>query len=200
MRSDVPREGTVQKLRRLGLIGAVLAAGPALGIAAAVFKVPDREQEAEIERALEAAPARIAAGATVVDSTGHVLRSGSNGWTCMPTSGPGSTHPACNDAIWLRLFDALAHGSDFEADRLGISYMLAGDDDVRNADPFATHADPGEVWAQEGPHLMLVVPDPSMLAGISDDPHNGGPYVVGKGTPYVHVVVPLGKGEGERPR
>lgn len=181
------------RLQRIGLIVAVLSAGPALGVAAAVFKVPGREQEAEIERALEAAPASIGARATVEDSTGRVLRPGSNGWTCTPTSGPGSTHPACNDATWMRLFDAIDENAEFRTDRLGISYMLAGDDDVNNADPYDTHADPGEVWVQEGPHLMLVVPDSSVLAAIPDDPRNGGPYVMWRGTPYVHVMVPLGK-------
>ena len=44
---------------------------------------------------------------------------------------------------------------------------------------------------QEGPHLMVIFPDPKMLEGISDDPNNGGPYVMWKGTPYAHVMVPV---------
>jgi hypothetical protein len=44
---------------------------------------------------------------------------------------------------------------------------------------------------QEGAHLMIVLPDPKMLEGISDDPHNGGPYVMWKGTPYAHIMIPV---------
>lgn len=165
-------------------------------ITASLFQVrvaaqaPDSIQAA-IARAMEAAPPRISAHATIVDSTGRVLRQGTNGWTCSPTAGPGSTHPACNDSTWVRLLDAVAHQAPFRTGRLGISYMLAGDDYVNNADPFDTTPGPGEVWVQEGPHLMLVVPDTAMLRGIPDDPHNGGPYVMWRGTPYVHVMVPL---------
>jgi len=31
-----------------------------------------------------------------------------------------------------------------------------------------------------------------MLEGISTDPHNGGPFVMWKGTPYAHVMIPVG--------
>ena len=40
---------------------------------------------------------------------------------------------------------------------------------------------------------MVIVPDPVQLEGLSTDPNNGGAYVMWKGTPYVHVMVPLGK-------
>jgi len=92
---------------------------------------------------------------------------------------------------------ALGNKADFKTDRIGISYMLAGDDDVNNADPFDTQHDPGEVWVQEGPHLMIIVPDKAMLEGISDDPGNGGAYVMWKDTPYTHIMVPLGPSETE---
>jgi len=34
---------------------------------------------------------------------------------------------------------------------------------------------------------FVIVPDTKMLQGISDDPNNGGPYVMWKGTPYAHI-------------
>jgi len=147
---------------------------------------------AKIDRATSAAPDSISNSAEIIDTDGTVLRSGSNGWHCSPTSGPGSTHPMCSDDVWMKLIAALSNKADFETDRVGISYMLAGDDNVNNADPFDTKSDPGEVWVQEGPHLMIIVPDPKMLEGISDDPDNGGPYVMWKGTPYTHIMVPVG--------
>jgi hypothetical protein len=69
--------------------------------------------------------------------------------------------------------------------------MLAGDDAVNNADTYDVKRDPGEVWVQEGPHLMIVVPDAKTLEGIPDDPNNGGPYVMFKGTAYAHIMLPV---------
>jgi hypothetical protein len=104
----------------------------------------------------------------------------------------------CNDEVWMNLVTALNNKADFKTDRIGISYMLAGDDDVNNADPFDTKQDPGEVWVQEGPHLMIIVPDKKMLEGISNDPNNGGPYVMWGGTPYAHIMVPVGPRQTEK--
>jgi hypothetical protein len=154
--------------------------------------------QAKIDRAMSAAPASISKNAEIIDTDGTVLRSGSNGWHCSPTSGPGSTHPMCNDEVWMNLMTALNNKADFKTDRIGISYMLAGDDDVNNADPFDTKQDPGEVWVQEGPHLMIIVPDKKMLEGISDDPNNGGPYVMWGDTPYAHIMVPVGPRQTEK--
>ena len=92
----------------------------------------------------------------------------------------------------MSAMEAMSKKAAIKTDRIGISYMLAGDDNVNNADHFDTKPDPGEVWVKEGPHLMIIVPDPAMLAGISDDPDNGGPYVMWKGTPYAHLMVPVG--------
>jgi hypothetical protein len=98
----------------------------------------------------------------------------------------------CNDDVWMGAMDAMGKKEAIMTDRIGISYMLVGDDNVNNADPMDKEQDPGEVWVQEGPHLMIIVPDPAMLAGISADPENGGPYVMWKGTPYAHLMVPVG--------
>jgi hypothetical protein len=151
-----------------------------------------QSKQAKIARAMQAAPESISKSATIVEADGTVLRSGSNGWHCHPTAGPGSDHPMCNDGVWMRFMTAIGDKVDFKTDRLGISYMLAGDDAVNNADPFDTKPDPGEVWVQEGPHLMVLVPDAKMLEGLSDDPKSGGPYVMWKGTTYAHIMVPVG--------
>jgi hypothetical protein len=37
---------------------------------------------------------------------------------------------------------------------------------------------------------MILVPDESMLADLPDDP-DVGPYVMWKGTPYAHIMVPV---------
>jgi len=164
-----------------------------IAIAAVLPAGADSSKEAKIVRAMQAAPESISKNATIMDTDGTILRPGLNGWHCLPTAGaPGSSHPMCNDEVWMRLMKAVGDKADFKTERIGISYMLEGDDPVSNTDPFDTKRDPGEVWVQEGPHLMIVVPDPKMLKGISDDPNNGGPYIMWKGTPYAHIMVPVG--------
>lgn len=158
------------------------------------FAAEDGSREAKIARAMEAAPGFITKNATIIDVDGTVLRQGTNGWQCLPASAAGS-HPMCNDEVWMRLMKAVGNKAEFKTEKVGFSYMLAGDDNVNNADPYDTKPDPGEVWVQEGPHLMILVPDPEALKGLSDDPDNGGPYVMWKGTPYAHIMVPVGPRE-----
>jgi len=179
----------------------ILAAVAILGLlpiaGRAVAAGMDAGKEAKIEQAIRAAPASVSKDATIMDIDGTVLRAGTNGWYCLPGSGPGSTHPTCIDAVWMAAMDAFNKKADFKTDRIGISYMLAGDDNVNNADPYDTHQDPGETWVQEGPHLMIIVPDTKIMEGISDDPNNGGPYIMWKGTPYAHIMVPVGPRTGK---
>jgi len=180
----MPSRSSHSILRALAL--ALVAAG-----AAAPTLADEHGSKSEmIALAMRAAPPAVSGAATIVDMDGTVLRPGTNGWTCMAGIMAGDHHPMCNDAVWMRLMKAVAEKADFQTDRIGISYMLAGDARVNNADPFDTHEDPGEVWVQEGPHLMIVLPNRAMLAGVSDDPNNGGPYVMWKDTPYAHIMVP----------
>jgi hypothetical protein len=41
------------------------------------------------------------------------------------------------------------------------------------------------------PHLMVLFPDPKLLEAYSTDPGSGGPWVMWKGTPYAHLMVPV---------
>jgi len=175
--------------RRIGWVGAMMLALIALPTLA--FAADTGTKEEKIARAMQAAPDFITRDATFVDTDGTVLKQGTNGWTCMPAMAGGS-HPMCNDAVWMSLLMAAGSKADFKTDKVGISYMLAGDDNVNNADPFDMSPDPGEVWVQEGPHLMIVVPDVKALDGLTDNPDIGGPYVMWKGTPYAHIMVPVG--------
>jgi hypothetical protein len=38
---------------------------------------------------------------------------------------------------------------------------------------------------------MVLYKDPKMLDAYPTDPKNGGPWVMWKGTPYAHVMVPV---------
>lgn len=151
------------------------------------------DKDALIQDALKAAMPSVTDGAKIVDWSGNVLREGANGWTCMPTPPnfpPGST-PMCLDEPFLKWADAWANKKELTLDRVGLSYMLAGDSGASNTDPFATAETPDNNWVVSGSHLMLVVPDTAALEGISTDPNNGGPFVMWKGTPYAHVMIPV---------
>lgn len=164
------------------------------GLAQADHHAKNEESvDEKIKRAMSAAPADISSEATIVDMDGTVLREGSNGWTCMPGISliPGDKHPMCNDATWTAWMKAAAEGTPFSTDVVGVSYMLQGDALVNNNDPAATDPNDGGVWIQEGPHLMMLVPNSEALAGMSRDPYAGGPYVMWDNTPLVHVMVPV---------
>ena len=47
-------------------------------------------------------------------------------------------------------------------------------------------------WIESGPHLMRMPKDPSSLDGMTTDFNSGEPYVMFAGTPYAHVMYPVG--------
>ena len=144
----------------------------------------------KISLAQSAAHPAVSKQATVLDMDGTVLKKGTNGWTCLPGVLASGGKPMCNDALWMKMMKAIKSKSDFKADRIGISYMMQGDSMVSNSSPYATDKNNGDVWVQEGPHLMIIVPK-EMLKGLTDDPFNGGPYVMWKDTPYAHIMIPV---------
>jgi hypothetical protein len=170
------------------VLGAILLGGA--GSAAA-----GNHADEMIKQAMSAAPDSISAQATIMDSDGTILREGSNGWTCMPHTMPGDNAPMCNDALWMKMMQAVGSQSDFKADGVGISYMLRGDygAGVSNATPFHPDHKNADDYTETGPHLMILVPK-ELLKGITTDPSSGGPYVMWGETPYAHIMVPVSDG------
>jgi hypothetical protein len=145
-----------------------------------------------IANALSAAPASVAATATVMGHDGRVLRQGSGDWVCMPDMPdvPNDT-PMCLDAPWRSFIDAWMHRRTPTVTQVGFGYMLQGDLPVSNTDPFATAPTATNQWIQHGgPHVMVLIPDQRLLDGLPTDPTSGGPFVMWKGTPYAHVMIP----------
>lgn len=177
----------------------LLAALSAAGFMTCGLALAGDSPEDKIARAMSAAPAAVSAEATILDTDGTVLREGDNGWTCLPDTMPGDHAPMCNDATWMEMMGALMKEEPYEADRIGISYMMQGEPSgagVSNATPY--HPDPksADDYVETGPHLMIVVPR-HLLEGITDDPNEGGPYVMWGETPYAHIMIPValeGKG------
>ena len=145
-----------------------------------------------IRNALSAAPPAVAEHATVADYDGTVLRQGTSDWVCLPDM-PDVTNnaPMCLDANWRELIDAVQNQREPRYTGIAISYMLQGDMPVSNTDPFAQGPTADNQWIPDGePHIMVAVSDLDLLEGLSTDPENGGPFVMWKGTPYAHIMIP----------
>ena len=151
-------------------------------------------EERLIEDALSAAPPSIGGTATVMDWNHRILRRGSGPYVCFPTpesSQPTGREPMCLDKVWIAWLEAWAHAKPFKAEGVGIAYMLAGDAGASAIDPYASGPTPDNRWAVDGPHLMVIVPDVAKLDGLPTDANLGGPWVMWKGTPYVHIMIPI---------
>ena len=153
----------------------------------------DAKSDADyIKAALSAAPAAVAKEAAVVrmasDGTMHTLRKGSNGFTCLIMG----TDKMCNDANSMEFLHAVMKKVP-PPDKVGISYMLAGDVGASNTDPFATGKTADNHWVVTGPHIMVFGP-PAKALGYTEakDPDPSKPYMMWAGTPYEHAMVPVG--------
>ena len=161
------------------------------------FQAGPQDKEALIQEALSAAPPEVAKTATVKNrDDGTVLKPGTGAYTCYPT--PESMMKRgkmsmCLDKTWQAWRDAWLNKKPFKANEVGIAYMLAGDVGSSNTDPYADAPSSNNQWVEPGPHMMVIVPNPAELEGLSTDPYSGGPFVMWKGTPYVHIMVPVGK-------
>jgi hypothetical protein len=166
--------------------------------AAAASTAPDRE--ALIRSALSAAPPTLRDTVKVMDFDGNVLRDGPPGFTCLPAP-PKLAGPMCLDEVWMGWMDAWAKHQPFTPSRVGLAYMMAGDSHdggASNTEPFDAQPTADNDWMVEGPHVMLLLPDPAMLETIPAAHHSGGPYVMWKGTPYAHVMIPVGERPAQR--
>jgi hypothetical protein len=144
-----------------------------------------------ITAATSAAPAGIAKGAAVVrandDGSMKTVRDGNNGFTCMVMG----TNKMCNDANSMEFLQAMMKDSP-PPDKLGVSYMLAGDEGASNTDPMAASKTADNHWVVTGPHIMIFGPSSKML-GLTEakDPDPTKPYMMWAGTPYEHAMIPV---------
>jgi hypothetical protein len=146
---------------------------------------------AKIARAMSAAPPAISKEATImaVDKDGKMtqLRAGKNGWMCMVMA---DNTPMCLDKEWQSWADAWVNKKEVTTKGVGLAYMLRGDTGASNTDPHATKATSDNHWVVSGPHIMVIAADAKQLDTLPTDPQNGGPWVMWKGTPYAHIMVP----------
>ena len=142
-------------------------------------------------QALSAAPAAVAKDAAVVrmekDGSMRALRAGKNGFTCMVMG----TDRMCNDANSMEFIHAMMMHIP-PSNKVGISYMLAGDHGASNTDPYATGKTVDNHWIVTGPHIMVFGP-PAKALGYTEakDPDPTKPYMMWADTPYEHAMVPV---------
>jgi hypothetical protein len=142
-------------------------------------------------QALSAAPEAIAKGAAVArmgeNGEMRTLREGSNGFTCVIMG----TDRMCNDRNSMEFIHAMMKHEP-PPDRVGISYMLAGDKGASNTDPYANGKTADNHWIVTGPHIMVFGP-PSKALGYTEaqDPDPSKPYMMWAGTPYEHAMIPV---------
>ena len=145
-------------------------------------------------KALSAAPAGVKEGAGVVrlaeDDTMQTLRESKNGFNCMVLM----NNMMCADANSMAFFGA-AMKKENPPDKLGLAYMLRGDQGASNTDPSATKKTADNHWVVTGPHIMIVgagVKDLGLPDSPDADPTK--PYIMWAGTPYAHAMIPVGGG------
>lgn len=196
-----------KRILRIGLTAAALAAigvqtasaaDMAMPAMAAKKTAPAAADQKMIKSAMQAAPKKVSAGATIVameaDGQMRTLREGSNGFTCMPdnpaTPGP---DPMCMDKAAFEWAGAWINHKPPVSGRIGFMYMLAGGTDASNTDPYATKPGAGNHWVKTGPHVMIVGADPGFydMYPKSADPDTAVPYVMWPGTPYQHLMIPI---------
>jgi hypothetical protein len=146
-------------------------------------------------KALSAAPKGVAkdAGVARFDKDGKMqtLRESKNGFTCAIMAG----NTMCADANSMAFFDAYMKHEN-PPDKIGLTYMLGGDNGASNTDPYAAKKSADNHWVVTGPHIMIVGPGTKSL-GLSESPDAdpSQPSMMWSGTPYEHAMIPVSGGK-----
>jgi hypothetical protein len=157
--------------------------------------------QAELDKALLAAPAQLKAGATVIkwkpDFTYDTLRKGTNKLVCMDRSGQPSQQAFMSECTSLGNLPRLAQNMKFETetDRAKRTAALAA------AEKDGTRIKPeyGSVWYHVmGPdaehartHMTIAVPMATKAStGLPETGSEGGVWIMNAGTTTAHLMTP----------
>jgi hypothetical protein len=193
-----------------GKRGTVIAAAVAVMTGAGLYSVgvaqmhssehsvdPAESRQTKIARALSAGPLNVTEGATIaeMDNRGdiHVLRSGTNGWTCMPGSVTEiGDPPMCADKVAMQWNKDLREHKPKPTNTVpGIEYMLAGATQRSDSDPHDKTDPPMQI----GPHWMILWPFDPRTSGLPTTHRPTGAYIMFAGSPWAHVHV-MGSPQG----
>ena len=185
------------KEARYAVVVAVLTCLVSYG-GAQTTKPGGANEAALIANAQSAGPAGIAKNATILGWPAKagdepiLLRKGNNGWTCFPDwPVTPANDPMCLDAVWLEWMHAGMEKRPAKIDHVGLAYMLQGGEAFDQRDPSLTTSPPGKVPYFVGPHVMVILPNPKELAGVSHEVYNGGPFVEALERDHPIILMPV---------
>lgn len=145
-----------------------------------------------IKSAEIAAPNDLASKATIVDWNNKVLRKGTNEWVCfIDNPATPDKDPMCLDKPWMSWAKGYMSKTKPSYDSVGVGYMFQGEGPVSNSDPYASSKTTDEDWVPGVPHIMILVPNVADFKGIPTRWQDGGPWIMWKGTPLEHMMIPL---------
>ena len=157
--------------------------------------------QADVDKALLAAPASLRDQATVVkwkpDSSYDTLRKGTNRLVCYDISGFPMQQPFSVECTSIANLERKAQNLKFEAagDRAKVQAMVAA---VVTAGP-RVKPEFGSVWyevfgasqEQRRGHITIAVPGATPESiGLPDNPRQGGAWIMNAGTLTAHIMVP----------
>ena len=158
--------------------------------------------QADVDKALLAAPANLRDQATVIkwkpaDWTYDTLRKGTNRLLCFDKSGLPGQLPFSIECTSVANLDRVTQNMKFEAEPDRAKRQAALD----AAEKDGTRAKPefGSIWyhvmgkdqATARPHMTVAVPGATAQSlGLPDNPKMGGAWIMNAGTSTAHLMVP----------
>jgi hypothetical protein len=146
----------------------------------------------KIERAMRSGPRQITKDATVAELDHHgniarILRSGTNGWICMPgDENRIGAPPMCVNEQGMQWFkDAMTGQSRPTKKEPGLCYMLCGATQHSNTDAL----DKTSPAIPIGPHWMILWPFDAAQSGLPTTVRDAGAWIMFAGTPYAYLHI-----------
>ena len=157
------------------------------------------QAQADIDKALLAAPAQLREAATVIkwkpDYTYETLKKGTNRLACYDKSGQPKQQPFMVECTSIANLDRAAQNMKFEAAGDKTQALL----DAAEKDGTRVKPEFGSVWyhlagpdrERARPHMTIAVPGATAQSlGLPDNPKQGGVWIMNAGTTTAHLMTP----------
>jgi hypothetical protein len=170
-----------------------------LGVVAAAASASAQAPQADIDKALLAAPANLRDGATVIrwkpDFTYETLKKGTNRLVCYDRSGQPKQQPFMVECTSIANLDRAAQNLKFEAAGDKTQAMI----DAAEKDGTRVKPEFGSVWyhvmgadrEHTRNHMTIAVPGATTQSiGLPDNNKQGGVWIMNAGTTTAHLMTP----------
>ena len=157
------------------------------------------QEQADIDKALLAAPANLRAAATVIkwkpDFTYDTVRKGTNQLVCYDRSGQPTQQPFAIECTSLGNLERVAQNMRFEAagDKRQAMFDAAEKDGTRVKPEFGSvfYNLSGPDRERARSHTTVAVPGATAQSmGLPDNPKSGGAWIMNAGTTTAHIMIP----------